>query len=118
MLLTTTDGVEGAAVSRYLGIVSGEAATGGNVFRDVLAGLGDFTGGRSNAYERTVREAKELALADLAKAAEALDADAVIGVDLDYAVIGVDLDYQVIGIRGAMLMVSANGTAVKLTASP
>ena len=109
MLLTTTDGIEGAAVSHYLGIVSGEAATGGNVFRDVLAGLGDFTGGRSNAYERTVREAKELALADLAKAAEALDADAVIGVDLDY---------QVIGIRGAMLMVSANGTAVKLTASP
>lgn len=105
MIMTTTDGVEGAAISGYLGIVSGEAATGGNVFRDVMAGLSDLAGGRSAAYERTVRDAKELALAELRKSADAIGADAVVGIDLDY---------QVVGVRGAMLIVSANGTAVKL----
>ena len=41
--------------------------------------------------------------ADLAEQARALGADAVVAVDLDYEVVG-----------NSMLMVSANGTAVKL----
>jgi len=62
-------------------------------------------GGRSGGYEKALREAKELALADMREEAYNLGAHAVVAVDLDYEVIGGD--------DKTMLMVSANGTAVR-----
>lgn len=105
MIVTTTDGVEGRRVVQYLGVVTGESILGANILRDVFASIRDIVGGRAAAYERTLREAKETALAEMADDAAALGADAVLGVDLDY---------EAIGQNGSMLMVSANGTAVKL----
>jgi uncharacterized protein YbjQ (UPF0145 family) len=106
MIVTTTDSIEGRRIGRYLGIVSGEAVMGTNIFKDMFAGIRDIVGGRSGAYEKSLREAKEEALSELKEAAEKLGADAVVGVDLDYEHIGS-------GDR-SMLMVAANGTAVKL----
>ena len=106
MLLTTTETVEGRIVSGYLGIVSGDAVMGTNLFRDMFAGIRDIVGGRSGSYEKELRKAKDAALDALAEEAGALGADAVIAIDLDYEVIGGD--------KSTMLMVSANGTAVKL----
>lgn len=105
MLISTTESIEGRKVTTYLGVVSGEAILGANVFKDVFAGIRDIVGGRSGAYEEELRRAKEIALEDLEAAAAALGANAVIGVDLDY---------ESVGQSGGMLMVSANGTAVKL----
>jgi len=105
VILTTTDTLEGRRIVAYLGIVSGEAIIGANLFRDLFANIRDIVGGRSGAYERGMREAKATALGDMADEARDLGADAVLGVDLDY---------EVVGQRGSMLMVSANGTAVKL----
>lgn len=107
MLLTTTETVEGRAVASYVGIVSGDAVMGTNIFRDMFAGIRDIVGGRSGSYEKELRKAKEAALDALVEEAEALGADAVVAIDLDYEVIGGD--------KNTMLMVSANGTAVKLT---
>ena len=106
MLLTTTETVEGRIVSGYLGIVTGDAVMGTNLFRDLFAGIRDIVGGRSGSYEKELRKAKDAALDALAEEAGALGADAVIAIDLDYEVIGGD--------KSTMLMVSANGTAVKL----
>ncbi len=106
MLLTTTETVEGRIVSGYLGIVSGDAVMGTNLFRDMFAGIRDIVGGRSGSYEKELRKAKDAALDALAEEAGALGADAVIAIDLDYEVIGGD--------KSTMLMVCANGTAVKL----
>lgn len=106
MIITTTDGVHGRAVTAYLGIVSGDAVMGTNIFRDMLAGVRDIVGGRSGSYETILGEAKQAALADLQTRAAELGADAVVGVDLDYEVVGGD--------SKTMLIVSANGTAVKL----
>ncbi len=105
MLITTTPTIEGRPVRSYHGIVSGEAILGANVFKDLFAGIRDIVGGRSATYERELRKAKDIALAEMAEQARALGADAVIGVDLDY---------ETIGGSGSMLMVSASGTAVKL----
>ncbi|MCW9035259.1 MAG: YbjQ family protein [Alphaproteobacteria bacterium] len=105
MIVTTTDNVEGKKPVQYLGIVSGEAIMGANIFKDFLASVRDVVGGRSGAYENTTKAAKEAALEDMIEEAADLGADAVIGVDLDYEVIGGD--------QKTMLMVSANGTAVK-----
>lgn len=103
MLMVTTDGIEGRKIVEYVGIVSGDAIVGANVFRDVFARVRDVIGGRAGGYEKALRGAKEHALEDMASDAEALGADAVVAVDLDYEVIG-----------DSMLMVSANGTAVRL----
>jgi uncharacterized protein YbjQ (UPF0145 family) len=102
MIITTTPSVEGRAIKTYHGIVVGEAILGANVFRDIFAGITDIIGGRSAAYEKSLGEARATALRELEERADALGADAVVGVDLDYEVIN------------NMLMVSASGTAVSL----
>lgn len=104
MLVTTTALLEGYQITAYHGVVSGEAILGTNIFRDFFAGIRDIVGGRSGAYERALREAKEIALREMEDEARKLGATAVIGVDLDYENITVG--------NGSMLMVSASGTAV------
>ena len=105
MLITTTDHVEGRRVVEYLGVVTGEAIIGVNVFRDFFAGIRDIVGGRSGGYQNALRDARQHAMADLEDAAKRAGADAVVGVDLDY---------EVLGKENGMLMVSINGTAVRL----
>lgn len=105
MIVTTTDSIEDRKVADYLGIVSGEAILGANIFRDFFASIRDVVGGRSGSYEKVLLDCKEEALAQMQERAEELGADAILAVDLDY---------EVIGKEGSMLMVSANGTAVKL----
>ena len=106
MIVTTTPSIEGKRITRYCGIVNGEAILGANFFKDWFAGIRDIVGGRSGSYEKELRKAKAVALEEMAEEARELGADAVIGVDLDYQYIG--------GAERSMLMVSANGTAVKL----
>jgi uncharacterized protein YbjQ (UPF0145 family) len=105
MIVTTTPGIDGRRIAAYHGLVSGEAILGANIFRDLFAGIRDIVGGRSGAYEKVLKDAREAAIEEMVEEARAKGADAVVGVDLDYEVIGKD---------GSMLMVSASGTAVKL----
>ena len=105
MLMTTTPSVEGKQIVRYLGVVTGETIIGANVFRDFLAGVRDFFGGRSGSYEAVLREAKDTALEEMARQAEALGANAVVGIDLDY---------ETVGGSGSMLMVTCSGTAIRV----
>jgi uncharacterized protein YbjQ (UPF0145 family) len=105
MLITTTDGVEGRRIAAYLGIVTGETVLGVNIFRDLFSGLRDIVGGRAGGYQNALRDARESAIADMEEAARALGADAIVAVDLDY---------EVLGEKNGMLMVSVNGTAVRL----
>jgi uncharacterized protein YbjQ (UPF0145 family) len=105
MLITTTDGVEGRRIAAYLGIVTGETVLGVNIFRDLFSGLRDIVGGRAGGYQNALRDARESAIADMAETARALGADAIVAVDVDY---------EVLGEKNGMLMVSVNGTAVRL----
>ena len=107
MLVVTTDSVDGRPARRHLGLVSGEAILGANIFRDLFAGIRDIVGGRSAAYEEELRRAKQIALDEMAQQARELGANAVLGVDLDYESIQM-------GQGGGMLMVSASGTAVQV----
>jgi uncharacterized protein YbjQ (UPF0145 family) len=105
VIITTTNTVDGKQVSQYLGVVTGEAILGANIFKDILAGVRDIVGGRSAAWEGEIRKAREIALAEMSEAAQALGANAILGVDLDY---------ETLGSGGSMMMVTATGTAVKL----
>ena len=77
MLMTTTSAVEGRPASRYLGVVTGEAIIGANVFRDMFAAVRDVVGGRSATYERGLAEAREIAMSEMQKKAQDLGATAV-----------------------------------------
>src|SRR5262245_54581529 len=101
--VTTTPAIEGRRIVRYAGLVTGEAIMGANIFKDLFAGIRDIVGGRSAAYERELRNARDIALAELRQAAAEMGANAVVGVDLDY---------ETVGANGSMLMVSISGTAV------
>ncbi len=103
MIVTTTPGIEGKQISAYLGIVTGEAIMGANIFRDHFASITDIVGGRSAAYEKELAKARKIALDEMQQAPTELGAHAVVGVDLDYEVI-----------REGMLMVTTSGTAVSL----
>jgi uncharacterized protein YbjQ (UPF0145 family) len=106
MILTTTPTIEGRPVADYLGIVTGEAIIGANILKDFTAAVRDIVGGRAAGYEDALREARGEALREMASEARERGADAVVGVDLDY---------EVLGRANGMLMVTAAGTAVRLS---
>jgi len=105
MILSTTNNIDSKPVKNYIGIVTGETIIGANIFKDFFASIRDVVGGRSGSYEKVLREAKDTALKEMKENASKLNADAVIGIDLDY---------ETVGKGGGMLMVTASGTAVKL----
>ena len=105
MIVTTTQSIEGRRITGYKGIAVGEVIVGANIFRDLFASIRDIVGGRAGSYEKTLRSARETAFAELAEAAQALGANAVVGIDLDY---------EVLGETNGMLMVAVSGTAVTL----
>lgn len=105
MIISTTSTLQNREIRDYLGVVTGEVIVGANILKDLFAGIRDIVGGRSGAYETTLRDARREAFGDLEEQARRLGADAVIGVDIDY---------EVVGPNGSMLMVSISGTAVKL----
>lgn len=103
MLITTTSSIEGKTITAYHGLVTGEAIMGANIFRDLFASIRDIVGGRSGAYETVLKDGRNTAIREMMLEAQALGANAVIGVDIDY---------ETVGQGGSMLMVTATGTAV------
>ena len=105
MLLTTTPTIEGRTIVDYKGVVFGEVIAGVDFLKDIAASLRNFVGGRSGSYEDELIKARSEAMGEMRERAEALGADAVVGIDIDY---------EVLGANNGMLMVTASGTAVKL----
>ena len=103
MILSTTPQIEGRTIREYKGIVTGETIIGANMFKDLFAGIRDIVGGRAGAYETVLREAKETSLNEMMQRAQAMGANAIVGIDIDY---------ETIGANGSMLMVATSGTAV------
>lgn len=104
MIVTTTPNIEGQRITEYLGVVTGEAILGANVIRDFFANIRDVVGGRSGAYEKVLRNAREEAFEEMQEIAADRGANAIVGVDIDY---------EVLGETNGMMMVSVSGTAVK-----
>lgn len=105
MILTTTPTIEGRQIVAYKGVVFGEVIAGVDFLRDIAASIRNFVGGRSGSYEEELIHAREQAMDEMRQRAQAMGADAVVGIDIDY---------EVLGANNGMLMVTASGTAVKL----
>lgn len=104
MLKTTTSVVDGRPIDEYLDVVVGEAILGANIFKDIFGAIRDIVGGRAGAYEQEMGKAREVAFAEMEARAQALGADGIVGIDIDY---------EVVGQNGGMMMVSVSGTAVR-----
>ena len=107
MIFTTTPSIEGKRIVDYRGVVTGEAIIGANIIRDLFASVRDIVGGRSEAYELSLAEARNEAFRELEDEAKRAGGNAVIGIDIDY---------EVVGQGGSMMMVAVSGTAVVVEA--
>ena len=103
MILSTTPQIEGHPIREYKGVVIGETIIGANMFKDFLAGIRDIVDGRSGSYEKVLMEAKDTSMQEMMQRAQALGANAIVGIDIDY---------ETVGANGSMLMVATSGTAV------
>ncbi|MDX7986902.1 heavy metal-binding domain-containing protein [Xenorhabdus sp. 12] len=102
---STTSTLEGYTITDYLGVVTGETILGVNIVKDIFAGIRDIVGGRAGAYEKALKNAREVAFSEMNAQAQTLGANAVVGIDIDY---------ETVGKNGGMLMVTVSGTAVKI----
>ena len=104
-IMLTTESAPNLAVKKRIEVVTAEVAYGMNIFKDLFASVRDIVGGRSDAIQKTMRDARRTALYELKKEAHSVGANAVIAVDLDYV--------ELSGGAGAnMVMLVASGTAV------
>lgn len=107
MLVTTTDTIQNQSIAAYLGVVTAEVVYGTNALRDLFAGIRDVIGGRTGSYEKVFEQGQQKAIAELKERAQRLNADAVVGIEIDTGTINIDN-------KGVLLLITATGTAVKL----
>ncbi|AGA29963.1 YbjQ family protein [Singulisphaera acidiphila] len=107
VIITTTHSVDGYYVKRYIGLESVEYVIGTGIFSELSTGLADIFGKRSTAFEEKLQTAKKIATSTLKVRAAKQGANAVVGIDMDYA----EFD----GNRVALIL---NGTLVEIERRP
>lgn len=103
MIITTIPTIPGREITEIKGIVTGETVVGIHFGKDIMAGIRNIVGGRSDAYEKELRNAMEVAMDEMGRRAEKMGANAVVGTITDSGSLGGE---------GGMLMVTVTGTAV------
>ncbi|MEA3409874.1 MAG: YbjQ family protein [Candidatus Eisenbacteria bacterium] len=79
MIVVTTESIPGKRVVRTLGLVKGNTIRARHMGKDILAGLKGIVGGEIIEYTKMVAESREQSLDRLLEEAEALGANAVVG---------------------------------------
>ena len=79
MIVVTTTEISGMRIIRTLGLVRGNTIRARHVGKDILAVLRNLAGGEIHEYTKMMAEAREQAIDRLLEDAEALGANAVIG---------------------------------------
>ena len=108
MIVTNTDTIANQNITEYIDIVTAEVVYGTNALKDFFAGIRDVLGGRTGGYERVFEKAQREAINELKQRAKRLNADAIVGIKVDTGTINIDQ-------QGVLLLVTATGTAVKLS---
>lgn len=104
--LTTGFSLANREIIEEVDVITAECAYGMNIFKDFFASIRDFVGGRSQATEDVLRDAKDTVKEELRQEALRVGADAVIGIDFDYHELSG-------GGKNGMLLLVASGTAVR-----
>ena len=106
MIISTVSHVPGFRVSQTLGMVRGSTIRSRHLGKDVLAVFRNIAGGEIHEYTKMLAEAREQAVDRMLEEAEAMGADAVIG-----------LRFQTSTVMSGAAEMLCYGTAVKLEKS-
>ena len=104
MLILTSPTIQGKEITKYYGLVAGDALLGANLYKDLFSGVRDVVGGRTSKYEEELTATRNLAMESMIEEAEKLGANAIIGTRIAYNNLG--------GTMGNTIMVTVVGTAV------
>ena len=80
MILSTTFNVPGRKITEHLGMVKGNTIRARHLGHDIFAGLKNIVGGEIKEYTKMLADAREQSIARMTAEAEALGANAIIGV--------------------------------------
>lgn len=105
--LTTGYQFDGYSVTKYLGVVSGNAVLGTGMFTEIAGSFSDLFGSSSSPFESKMEKAKEMAIEKLILKSAECGGNALIGIDFDFLTLGDN-----------MIAVSANGTSVVIENKP
>lgn len=103
MILVNTDAIAGKEVIETLGLVKGSTIRAKHIGKDIISAFRHIVGGELKEYKDMMDEARKMATAEMVREAEALGADAIIGIRFTSASI----------MQGAA-EIMAYGTAVKV----
>lgn len=106
ILISTTSFIEGMEIEKYYDLISTNVVLGTNAFSDIGASFSDFFGGTSDIYQNKLEKIYKIAFDKLRQKAKNLNANGVIGVNIDFD--------EVSGGGKSMFMISVTGMAVRL----
>lgn len=102
MIITNIEQVPGKTIIQELGLVQGSTVRGKHLGKDIGAFFKGLVGGEIKGYSELLVEGREEAIERMTKAAESLDADAIVNVRITTS-----------SITGGAAELMAYGTAVK-----
>ena len=79
MIITTTESIPGKEIKEVYGIVTASTVRSKNIGKDIGAGLKSLAGGEIKTYNEMMEEARKIAIGRMVEKAEAMGANAVIG---------------------------------------
>lgn len=82
MLIVTTDTIVGREIKEVKGMVKGSIIQTKHIGKDILSSLKNVVGGELTEYNQMLEEARKIAIGRMIEDAEALGANAIVGVRL------------------------------------
>lgn len=105
-LMVTTPLLDGVEIEEYLGPVVVRNVRAINIVRDFFTSIRDVFGGRSASYQEVINTMYREVLEEMRERAEAMGANAVIGLRIDFESVGAK--------NRSLIMAAGQGTAVKV----
>lgn len=82
MIITTINNVPGKEIKEVYGFVSASTVRTKNIGKDIGASFKTLVGGEIKAYQEMMEEARKIAIGRMVEKAEAMGANAVIGMQI------------------------------------
>ncbi|MCM3588008.1 YbjQ family protein [Mesobacillus maritimus] len=85
MIMVTTETVGDKKIKEVKGLVTSSIVQSRNIGKDILSGLKSIVGGELKSYTEMLEDSKTMVKSRLIKEAEALGANAIVGLRLELA---------------------------------
>ena len=107
VFVSTTSSIANMTIEKHIDLVSANIVIGSNMFSDIAASFTDLFGGQSKSYQNKLKGINNQVIDELKLQASNIGANAIIGLKINFD--------EISGGGKSMFMVSAVGTAVRVT---